>query len=111
MQLMMIRKKSATSIVEYMSLAIIIIGGLIVIQPYVVRALSGSWKKSGDSFGMGRRFNSKTIECDYAQLDAASGIWYDATCYHGESQDCKVADINCENTAMKACQTDFCSQR
>lgn len=107
----MMRKKSAVSIVEYMSLIIIIIGGMIVIQPYVVRALGGSWKKSGDSFGMGRRFNSKAIECDYTQLDASSGIWYDATCYQGEVQDCKVADFSCEDAAMKACQTDFCSNR
>ncbi len=107
----MLRKKTAASIVEYMALVIIVIGGMIVISPYVIRAFGGSWKKSGDAFGMGRRYNGNTVECDYSQLDANNGIWYDATCYQGKVQSCTPGNYACEDDVKTECQTAFCSNR
>lgn len=107
--MMSLHKKRAASIVEYMCLIIITIGAMVVIQPYVIRAFGGNWKKSGDSFGLGRRYNANTIECDYSQLNADAGIWYDATCYQQAVQDCSPGNAVCEDGAKFNCTTGFCS--
>ena len=107
--MMLLRKKKAASIVEYMCLIIITIGAMVVIQPHVIRALGGNWKKSGDSFGLGRRYNSNTIDCDYLQRTANTGIWYDATCYQQSVQACAPGNTICEDGVMTSCATDFCT--
>ena len=104
-------KKTAASIVEYMALIIIIIGALVVMGPYVIKAFGGHWKKSGDSFGLGRRFNKNTIECDYFQTGPSTGIWYDATCFQAQVQGCSAANITCEDEVRVTCQTSFCTNR
>lgn len=103
-----IHKKSASSLVEYLSLVIIIIGAIVVIKPYVTRAFVGNWKKSGDSFAFGRRYNTNTIDCDYSATSDNSGIWYDATCYQQSVQACDPGDYTCEDQVKQGCETAFC---
>lgn len=61
---------------EYIFLITIIATTMLVFQKYVVRALSGRWKGSGDSLSAGRQFDpKKTKECvyDFQYFN----IWYD----------------------------------
>ncbi len=48
------------SVVEYSLLIAIVIAGLLAMQVYVKRAVSGRWKEAGDVFGFGRQ-TSRTL--------------------------------------------------
>jgi len=53
-------RKKGMSVVEYSLLVAIVIAGLLAMQVYVKRAVSGRWKEAGDVFGFGRQ-TPKTI--------------------------------------------------
>lgn len=93
-----------------MSLIIIILGALAVSKPYIERAFGGNWKKSGDSFGFGRRFNTNTVETAYYKSlpqTNSQEIFYDTNCYQGAVANCQPADYACEDTAKIKCKTDY----
>ncbi|MDP3042663.1 MAG: hypothetical protein Q8N62_08105 [Candidatus Omnitrophota bacterium] len=53
-------RKKGMSVVEYSLLIAIVIAGLLAMQVYVKRAVSGRWKEAGDVFGFGRQ-TSRTL--------------------------------------------------
>lgn len=105
------RKKTAVSIVEYMALIIIIAGALIVMGPYFIRGFNGNWKKSGESFGLGRQYRGNSVECEYAATSSNTGFWYDATCYQGGVTACLVGNQVCEDGVKTGCITDLCTNQ
>jgi hypothetical protein len=98
------------AILEYALLFLILIGAYQTMQFYISRAFQGQFKKSGDSLGMGRRYDPKaTAECAYTQYNSDYGFWYNDTCL--ESINCGPRDYNCEDQAMSVtCKTDFCCE-
>jgi hypothetical protein len=106
-----IRDKRAAAMIEYMMLIIIVLGGLYVFQTYISRAMNGRWKATGDSFGMGRQYQSnRTADCAYAQIDANHGVWVDSTCYQQAITLCKPGDFACEDAKKQECHTDYCDK-
>lgn len=101
----------ATAMIEYVFMAALLIGGLAVMQPFIQRAFTGSWKKSGDTFGYGRQFQAtKTAECAYSQINATFGVWYDNTCYEQLITTCAPQDHDCENTQKSLCTQPYCCE-
>jgi Flp pilus assembly pilin Flp len=49
-------RNKGMSVVEYSLLLAIVIVGLLAMQVYVKRAVSGHWREAGDVFGFGRQF-------------------------------------------------------
>lgn len=45
------------SFYEYTILIIVIIGAIILMQPYIFRGIMGRWKSIGDTFGFGRQYD------------------------------------------------------
>jgi len=41
---------------EYATLIVIIIGVIIVMQPYIFRGIMGKWRQAGDALGFGRTY-------------------------------------------------------
>ncbi len=65
--------RRAASALEYMLLLSFIMATFVVFRIYILRALSGKWKTSGDTFGFGRQYDPRpfgkagekggTLEC------------------------------------------------
>lgn len=104
-------KKRGASMVEYMMLFVIVLGALYVFQTYISRAMNGRWKTTGDSFGMGRQYQSgRTTDCSYVQIDADHGVWVDMACYQQAVTSCKPGDIPCEDAKKSKCHKDYCDK-
>ena len=81
----------AVSVIEYTLLVTMLLLTFIVMQKYVVRAISGRWKQVGDSFGFGRQYDpKKTLECGYS---ANGDFWYEIPL--AESKKCLLTDAVC----------------
>lgn len=59
------------SVVEYSLLIAIVIAGLLAMQVYVKRAVSGRWKEAGDVFGFGRQTSRTLLK---PQLSGGGGL-------------------------------------
>lgn len=74
------KPKNGQATLEYIVLAIFLLGALLVIQKYLAQAIAGRWKNVGDSFAHGRVFDAKkTLECVYDPV--YNDRWYNAACY------------------------------
>ena len=76
-------------------LSSIVLAIAIVFQPYIVRGLSGQWKKVGDSFGHGRQYDPGEFDsdgfrgtrtCIYSELITS---WVKEDCFE-ENCDCSL---------------------
>ncbi|HPB68886.1 MAG TPA: hypothetical protein PKU74_08285 [Candidatus Omnitrophota bacterium] len=104
-------KKHAQSILEYMTLIVFLLSSLFVFQGYILRAYYGSWKKAGDSFGLGRQYDPRpfgnngegggTFECFFDATHCTSGTgptrpctlinrWISRDCYDAAPCDCTL---------------------
>ena len=85
------RKKNtrkAAVIMEYLALLLFIVSAIYIFQFYILRGLSGGWKKAGDVFGHGKQFDPRdygthgdgkgTLECFYS-TDIAQ--WVSTRCF------------------------------
>ncbi len=85
------RHKRAASIIEYTMLFVVVMATMVVMQKYVLRAVSGRWKTVGDSFGFGRQYDpKKTLECAYY---TNGNFWYEVPC--AQSNNCVFGDDAC----------------
>lgn len=102
---MRIKDANASSVIEYIVMILLVVGGMAVMQPFIARALNGTWKKSGETFGYGRQYQAgKTAECAYSQISADYGVWYDNNCYQqAAAATCVTGDQVCENTQKINC--------
>ncbi len=76
------KNKKAQATFEYMILIVFVLGAFLVFQKYIVRGISGQWKKSADQLGKGKQYDAHlTDECafDFAYNDP--GIWYNYVCF------------------------------
>jgi len=55
-------RKKGMSVVEYSLLIAIVIGGLLAMQIFIKRAVSGHWKEAGDVFGFGRQTDKSILK-------------------------------------------------
>jgi len=74
----MFKKKRAASIMEYLALLAMLISALFIFQHYVVRAMSGSWKKAGDAFGQGRQYDPRKFGVS-GETDGTLRCYFDST--------------------------------
>ena len=56
-----IRKRRASTLIEYGMLLLIIFLAIFGTQVYIKRALSGYWRQMADTFGYGRQYDAGTI--------------------------------------------------
>ena len=93
------QNKNAISTVEYLFFITLILFTLVAFQRYMANGLNGMWKRTGDSFGMGRQYDpNATIECGF---DITTNKWYDALCL--QSFRCPAADKVCEKRWIAYC--------
>ena len=86
------RHLKAYAVLEFIALIIFVIGAFLVMQKFLTRSVSGSYKSGADTFGFGRQYSYReTLECDY---DTDSGQWFNAACYE-ENCDCESIKVNC----------------
>jgi len=94
--------KKAFSVVEYVTVFIIIIGAFLVMRNYIQRSIFGMSANAGQNFAFGRQYDSqKSIECSF---DEVTGNWYDANCF--KSQGCAIGNAACEQN----CPGSMCNQ-
>jgi hypothetical protein len=81
--------KKGQSILEYMTLVVFILSAFFVSQQYIVRAFSGNWKRSGDSFAHGEQYDPRAFGNNGDQGGSAEcffspriNAWVDRDCYH-----------------------------
>jgi len=55
------RWRRASSTMEYVVLIIFILGALVAMREYIVRAMSGRWKAAGDTAGWGRQYDPRSF--------------------------------------------------
>ena len=89
------RRNRGASIMEYMALLMLLMGALYIFQFYIVRGLSGRWKKAGDAFAYGRQYDPRpwgnmgsgkgTLACFW---DVNTNDWISESCF----------DTNCDCT-------------
>lgn len=95
----MIRKKGVFAM-EYAVLVVVAVAALIVMAPYLKRALGGKWRQGGDSFGYGRQYEPGCTTVDGAGGGNCCG---DHLCesfesYHTCPQDCPPDRVFCGDT-------------
>ena len=101
----------ALAATEYILLIVIILVSLYVFRTYLVRGLSGKWKDTGDSFGVGRQFDpAQTTQCAF---DTEFNKWYDTVCF--DNHRCNSGDRKCVNRVIstpppKGCMTLLCQR-
>ncbi len=70
---------------EHMALVMILLGGLLLFQKFIVRGFLGRWKATGDSFGQGGQYDpDKTLSCAYHEWDIGPPVqsdWYNVDCF------------------------------
>ncbi|MFT5387934.1 MAG: Flp pilus assembly pilin Flp [Lysobacterales bacterium] len=111
--MLQIRKaKNGQAVIEYIMLIIVIIGALIIFQKYIVRAISGRWKSSGDGIGFGRLYDPKeTWSCKFDYV--YTNTWYDEGCFDRIQCHCnKLTSTNatCQHCISSLCQSDACDR-
>lgn len=108
---MKIFNKKAFSVVEYVALFVIIIGGFLIMRNYIQRGIFGVWGQTGQSFAFGRQYDSqKSIECSF---DDQSNLWYDRNCFDSlKSQNCSSGDTVCAEQIItsNSCPDSSCVQ-
>lgn len=111
------RRGAAT--IDYIGLITLVLIALVLFKSYIVRGLSGKWKSSGDSIGLGRQYDPRlygkdgtgggTLDCMW---DDEVNAWIDRRIAEvdckctlpPEDQDYQIKCINC-----KAALTDPCN--
>ena len=81
------------SLIEYVTLIVLILSAFLVFQKYIARGFSGRWKSVGESLGQGRIFDPKlTTECIYDFQYTSN--WYDQACFKADQCDCLTVRAN-----------------
>ena len=103
-------RKNGVSTIEYVMMIVVLIAAMLVMQKYILRAMSGRWRNIGDSFGFGRQYDpKKTTECIY---DMSVNDWIGLGCYEGCITSCdvnygvdanKVCEVACPATCLGVC--------
>ncbi len=87
------RRRRGMISLEYIALTTFILIALFVFQKYLVRGISGGWKRAGDAFGFGRQFDPRppdqggTSKCYKSNL---LGGWVDLECFKSRNCDCTL---------------------
>ncbi|MCK5580882.1 MAG: hypothetical protein KAJ18_06375 [Candidatus Omnitrophica bacterium] len=114
--------KKGSSVVEFMALIVFLLSMAFVFQHYIVRGLSGQWRKVGDTFGHGKQYDPRNFDVD----DGGSGEgtltcifaevvdrWVMEDCYE-DTCDCTLPeedpqyDARCPSCLMENCQSSYC---
>lgn len=96
---------------EYLVFIVLIIGGFILMQPYILRGFAGRWKSVGDSLGYGKLYDPHlTNECvfDYQYYN----IWYSVKEF--EEQGCDricYSSLSSEWQRSKECDLCICGSQ
>src|SRR3989338_8283101 len=104
------RKMKAQSLIEYITLIVMILAAFLVFQKYIARGFAGRWKAVGESMGQGRIYDPRrTTECvfDFQY----TGLWYDKACFDADDCDCLTVRANtttCEN-CIEDCASSACT--
>ena len=100
--------KKAFSVIEYVTLLVILIGAFLVMRNYIQRGIYGAWGQSGQSFGFGRQYDAqKTVECGF---DGQYNVWYDRNCFKTQSNHCQ-GDTSCDEGVITSgvCTSPSCN--
>lgn len=83
------RSKDGQSLLEYVTLIILIMAAFLAFQKYIVRGISGRYKTSIDSLGHGKQFGSTTIQCMNDVFTDRPDIWFEEECFRSNcEEDC-----------------------
>ena len=100
----------AISVTEYLFFITLILLVIFSFQRYLSNGLNGMWKRTGDSYGLGRQYDpNTTIECAY---DMTLNLWYDVACL--ESFRCGAGDGGCKEKVLKKlkqCRNADCDEK
>ena len=103
------RKKNGQSLIEYVTLIVIILWAFLIFQKYITRGFAGRWKAVGESLGQGRIYDpQRTTVCVYDFQ--FTNLWYDQACFKADGCDCLTVRANtttCRD-CIEGCATDFC---
>ena len=106
---MLRRTTKAQSLIEYITLIVMILAAFLVFQKYIARGFAGRWKAVGESLGQGRIYDPRlTRECifDFEH----TGLWYDKACFDADGCDCLTVRANvttCDN-CIRLCAATKC---
>ncbi|MFA5088657.1 MAG: hypothetical protein WC552_06435 [Candidatus Omnitrophota bacterium] len=101
-----ISKNKAAAVLEYMILITFLLGVFLIFQEYIIRGIGGYWKKGGDIFGYGRRYEpGKTKRCAY-DFEHTNGVWYDLDCFEAH---CDCFSVRQDDKTCKLCIEDQCA--
>lgn len=91
----MFKSHKAYSSIEILVTIVVVLLTLISFRGYIQRALTGSWKNAGDTFGQTRQYDPRgfgvagetggTLDCFF---DPPTGNWIIEDCYRRENCDC-----------------------
>lgn len=107
---MLRRKTKGQSLVEYITLVVMVLAVFWVFQKYIARGFAGRWKAVGESLGQGRIYDPrKTTECIYDSQNTF--VWYDQSCFEASGCDCLTVRANattCRDCIL-SCATSMCN--
>src|SRR3989338_5895528 len=103
------QKTKGQSLIEYITLIVLILGAFLVFQKYIARGFAGRWKSVGESMGQGRIYDPRmTTECIFDSL--YTNLWYDKACFDSRGCDCLSVRANvdtCQDCFDPACTTSL----
>lgn len=109
------RRKNGQATLEGIMVVVFVLTALFIFQKYILRAFSGRWRQTGETFSYGRQFDpEKTIECRfYENADRSIQIWYEAGCFETHCRDIcfeeKMSSDACQNCISgHSCLTPQC---
>ncbi len=98
------------SVIEYLTLFVIIILAVVAMREHIQRGIFGLWGQTGQGFANGRQYDpQRSIECSF---DPESGLWYDDHCFTSASvkQGChSVTGDFCADSS--ACSSGQCADK
>jgi hypothetical protein len=59
MKEILFNNRKASTVMEYMTLVVFLLGALLVFQQYIVNGFSGQWKQAGDVFSHGKQYDPR----------------------------------------------------
>lgn len=102
-------KTTGQSLIEYVTLIVLILGAFLVFQKYIARGFAGRWKSVGESMGQGRIYDPRmTTECIFDSLH--TNRWYDKACFDSSGCDCLSVRANAATCrdCIAGCATAKC---
>ena len=97
---MLRRTTKAQSLIEYITLIVMILAAFLVFQKYIARGFAGRWKAVGESLGQGRIYDPRlTRECifDFEH----TRLWYDQACF--KAYDCDCLSVRSNTATCEDC--------